>query len=341
MEVLQADGLSGVIPEFLEAFGVPSISLAVVRAGEIDTCAAVGSIDATGGKSVNTNTVYEAASLTKPVFAFLVHRLANAGRVDLDEPLATSITHELFDRDRRSQLITPRHILTHTTGLPNWRRHTGQLKTYFEPGSRFSYSGEGFVLLQRLVEQIFGEDLEAIMRAEIFDPLEMRASTLVWRQAQNSDVAIPHKSDGQPFDKKLQQEAIAAGSLHTTAQDLALFMCQLIRDRRVNRPMLEPALGISGSRSTDVDWPDMSAPLHPGIRWANGIATECSGDDTNFWQWGDNIGWKAFFVGCVDHGNGAVMLTNSDNGSRVYESVLAHMSPESHPALDSLHKDLS
>jgi CubicO group peptidase (beta-lactamase class C family) len=122
------------------------------------------------GAPVTGETVFEAASLSKPVFAYAVMRLVERGEFDLDEPLAEILPYERLEHEERYLRITPRMVLTHSTGLPNWGE--GRLGLAFDPGERFSYSGEGFVYLQKAVETITGKPLDAFMRQELFALLE-------------------------------------------------------------------------------------------------------------------------------------------------------------------------
>src|SRR5262249_29626119 len=149
------------------------------------------------GAPVTDRTIFEAASLSKPVFAYAVLQLMNAGAVSLDEPLSRFLPGHMAADDRAS-LITGRHVLSHTTRLPNWRSETRPLRTYFAPGERFSYSGEGFVYLQRVVEQIVGGALEGIMNRLVFAPLGMASSSFVWQDRFEQDFAEPHDSGRVP-----------------------------------------------------------------------------------------------------------------------------------------------
>jgi CubicO group peptidase (beta-lactamase class C family) len=272
------------------------------------------------------------------VFAYLVNRLVVAGLIELDRPLSDLLEHELFARDTRSARITPRHVLTHTTGLPNWRRHTGELRTYFEPGARFSYSGEGFVLLQVLVERLLGADLNMLAREHIFERLDMAHSTFVWPSETRLDVCVGHSVSGEPVEKSRHFGLEAAGGLHSTSLDLARFMCGLIADEGVGSQMLQPGLHVSDFMSSHQCWPGTGVPLDAQVSWAHGIGLEESSSGVNFWQWGDNEGWKAIFVGCAEHGDGAVVLTNSQAGRKIFAPFLAAVSGSTHPSLEWLER---
>jgi len=113
---------------------VPALALAVVENGVILRVIAGGVRDATTREPVTERTVFEAASLSKPVFAYAVLQLADAGVLLLDEPLARHVPDCIPD-DPRAAAITARHVLAHVTGLPNWRSERRPLRTYFAPGA--------------------------------------------------------------------------------------------------------------------------------------------------------------------------------------------------------------
>jgi CubicO group peptidase (beta-lactamase class C family) len=127
-------------------------------------------------------------------------------------------------RRMRAAGVTIRHVLSHGSGLPNWRSAEYPLKTYFPPGERFSYSGEGFVWLQRVVEAVTGESMNAAMNRLVFAPLEMRRSSYVRRGAFEPNYADPHDANLSPAAKRKPTSANAAATLQTTAGDFARFL---------------------------------------------------------------------------------------------------------------------
>lgn len=146
--------------------------------------------------------------------AAAVLQLVDQGHLSLDAPLGDYLPHHVRADDRAAS-ITPRHILSHSCGLPNWRTADVPLKTYFEPGARFSYSGEGFLYLQRAIEAITGERLHTVVERLVMQPLEMHRSSFIWDQRFEPNRADPHDAFGQPALGGKPGEANAAGSLQT------------------------------------------------------------------------------------------------------------------------------
>lgn len=149
---------------------VPGCSLAVVENGTIVDVMHWGVCSEATKNPVTKDTIFEAASLSKPVFTYVVLRLAAKSVLSLDEPIERHIPI-LAAKDARAGSITPRQVLCHTSGLPNWSSADVPLKTYFEPGTRFSYSGEGFWLLQQVVERITSEPINTTIKRMVLEPL--------------------------------------------------------------------------------------------------------------------------------------------------------------------------
>src|SRR5712691_90688 len=125
----------------MAAADVPGLASAIIRDGPFDqyTCCGVCSVQLPD--VVDENTVFDGASLTKPVFAHAVLQLAAQGHLSLDAPLGHYLPNYIPNDDRASR-ISAKHVLSHSAGLPNWRNADFPLKTYFQPGEQFSYSGE-------------------------------------------------------------------------------------------------------------------------------------------------------------------------------------------------------
>jgi CubicO group peptidase (beta-lactamase class C family) len=267
---------------------VPGLSIGIVRDGDIESTIAEGVRNATSGDRVDDGTVFETASLTKPAFAYAVLQLIDAGALSLDDTLSMYLP-DYVTGDRRSSTMTVRHVLSHTTGLPNWRTEANPLRTYFEPGERFSYSGEGFVWLQRVIERVTGEPLESVMDRLVLAPLGMNHSALIWRTAFEVDYADPHDAALVPGVKSKPTEVKSASTLHATARDYALFLRAALSGHRLSPAMarlwLEPQLWVR-QRCIQCLTPLPEQDLH--VAWGLGWGLE-PGAQT-FFQWGDTGG---------------------------------------------------
>src|SRR5215467_468183 len=135
------------VPRLMREADIPGMSITLIRGGKIAWHGNFGVKNAKSAQPIDDDTVFEAASLSKPVFAYAVLKLVEQGKLGLDVPL-TSYLPKPYIADDRLKEITARFVLSHRTGFPNWRGEGNPLTIHFTPGERFSYSGEGFVYLQ-------------------------------------------------------------------------------------------------------------------------------------------------------------------------------------------------
>src|SRR5215216_5575115 len=166
------------IPGLMKEGEVPGLSIALIKDSNIIWSRGFGFKNAETKEPVDDSTLFEAASLSKPVFAYAVLKMVEKGQLDLDAPLSGYLPGYI-ENDERAKLITARRVLSHTTGFPNWRPMGKPLVIHFTPGEKFSYSGEGFVYLQKVVERVAGEALNDFLRKSVFEPLGMNNSTFV------------------------------------------------------------------------------------------------------------------------------------------------------------------
>ena len=156
-----------------ERFGVPGCSVALIRGGEAFGSVTCG-VRGEGGEGVTEDTLYECASLTKPLFAVLALQLADKGLLSLDEPVAAQLGGIPWSEEADFEKITPRHILSHGSGLPDW--HSRPMPMLFAPGTAFGYSGQGYYLLQHLAEKRTGKTLPELF--EEHEPLRRALDSL-------------------------------------------------------------------------------------------------------------------------------------------------------------------
>jgi len=188
------------LPRIMQAFAVPGVGIAVVEDGEVAWSRGFGATNATTGAPVDARTVYEDASLSKPVFAYLVMQLADRGLIDLDRPLVEYRRPDYLADHPWIALITVRDVLRHSTGLPNWRSSpaTEKLVPMVEPGTRIDYSGEAFFWLQLAVETIAGQSLDDAMRTHLFEPAGMQDSSYAWNADLAARSVYGHRAHDQP-----------------------------------------------------------------------------------------------------------------------------------------------
>ena len=329
--------LEQTIPHLMTEADIPGLSIAVIRDSKVMWTRGFGVSNAETKARVNDNTVFEAASLTKPVFAYAVLKLVDNGKLDLDTPLVKYLPgrYDVGDDPRLDQ-ITARHVLSHTTGFPNWRpRGDKTLKIYFTPGDRFSYSGEGFVYLSKVVEQITGESQEAFIKRTVFDPLNMKSSNLVWRNDYESLKTFTHDWVGGVSGRGKPDKSNAAASLQTTANDYAKFLIAMLKGTGLKpataRLMLTPQSSVTLAGAFSLNAPD--AKRSPTVSWGLGWGLEKTKDGMAFWHWGDNGDTKAFVLADPKQKAGLVMFANSANGLSIINELVGSVMGNDHPSL--------
>ncbi|MGC4046561.1 MAG: serine hydrolase domain-containing protein [Armatimonas sp.] len=169
------------LPRLMEVASLPGLAIAVVEDGEVVWTKSLGVTNTDTRTPMRDDSVFEAASLSKPVFAYVVLKLADEKLIDLDRPLVQYRRPGYLSDHPDIDRITTRDVLRHSTGLPNWRNNPAEKLTLaFKPGSRYGYSGEGFFWLQLVVEQIEGKGIDSVMRSRLFEPAEMKGSAFTW-----------------------------------------------------------------------------------------------------------------------------------------------------------------
>ncbi len=312
------------IPELMKKGNVPGLAIAVIRKGKTSWVRGFGVTETKTGVPVIGDTIFEAASLSKPVFAYGVLKLLERRKLGLDVPLTTYLPKPYIQGDDRLSKITARIVLSHRTGFPNWRGDGKPLAIHFTPGERFSYSGEGYIYLQRVVEQITGQALNDYMTGAVFAPLGMTSSSYVWRPDFDERTATGHATDGKPVTLWKPKEAGAASTLNTTAKDYALFVDAVLNRKGLNaatfREMETPQIALDPECRICIDREpkELSATLFWGLGW--GIQRTPQGSE--LWHWGDNGTFKSFVMADPKTKAGVVMFANSENGLAIAKPII-------------------
>lgn len=303
------------LPALADRLGVCAASFVTLEAGQPSAPVAVSGCEPPC--PVRSDTVFQAASLTKPVIAFVALQLVREGLLDVHAPVSRYLPGGYAHRQnpfggakaKRFDLV-PAHtlaripvatLLNHSAGLPNWT--SGVLQPEFEPGTRWQYSGEGYALLQAVIEAVTGQGIEPAVARYAFEPLGMRHARLRLTDDIRAQVVGSASCgvDGSPGRASQLDffEPNAAASLHTTAADYAKLLSAWLADAELLR------LTLAHTVATD-------AKL--GLAWGLGWGIETAAGGPYLWQWGNNPGFRAFAMASVSSGNGFVLFTNSERG---------------------------
>lgn len=228
-----AEALDNKARQLMAQSDVQGLAVAVIEEGKVVHVTAYGQRNVEKALPLNTDTIMYGASFTKTAFAYMVLQLVDEGRLDLDASVAELLRRPLpsynegkndysdLADDPRWRDLTPRIILTHSTGFANfrWLEEDRKLRFHYPPGSRYGYSGEGFYILQLVLEQGLGLDVGQEMQERVFDRFDMTNTSMSWRQDFANNLADGYGLDGsfEPHDER--SNVSAAGSMDTSISD--------------------------------------------------------------------------------------------------------------------------
>ena len=339
------------IPELLEENLVPGLSMALVRDGKLAWRRGFGVKDSASKAAVDNDTVFEAASMSKPVFAYAVMKLCEKGVLDLDTPLTKYTSERFLEGDPRLELITARYVLSHASGFQNWRSPAKPLAIHFDPGAQWLYSGEGYNYLQSVVTHLTGHvdadvcggyeadyrvcatDFDEYMKAQLLVPFGMDSSGYVWNDLSEKRMARPHDKQGKPLENK-KSTALdvarygSAGALLATPADYAKFLIEVID------PKPSDASRLTTESVREMLRPQMKVEVHDeySISWSLGWRIAHTKDGDLISHGGDNAGFHCVAGGSVARKSGFVIMTNGDNGV----ALLGKLAPAVDRGLQSL-----
>jgi CubicO group peptidase (beta-lactamase class C family) len=295
-------------------------------------------------EAIKGTTNFYGASLSKAVFAVLVLKLVEEGVLDLDKPLQQYLPKPIYEyapqkkwHDNYADLkgdtlyrkITARMCLDHTTGFPNWRwdEPDQKLRIHGTPGLRYSYSGEGLVYLQVVLEKLLNTSLEELMQRYVFTPAGMTNSSYTWQPRFEKDYCLGHNAEGKPYEKDKDNDARAASTLETTADDYTKFITAVLQNRLITpastKQMFTPHIRI---RSVQQFGPLRlkDSTLNDSIKLSYGLGWVLlqSPYGTGAFKEGHGDGFQHYSILFPQAGTGIVLLTNSDNGESIFKELL-------------------
>lgn len=330
--LLQASGAFLALPDTSPAAqGEPICTFdtaTLLRGERVNAPAGSACTSASGSRAI-----FQGASLAKPVVAALVLNLVLRKSLDLDQPLSELLPDGYVHRQNLFALgATPvvdavprdllrklscRSLLSHTSGLPNWAA-SGPLQLTFEPGERWQYSGEGFVLLQHVLHTVTGKRLQVLASEELFQPLGLRHSAFLLTDGMAEALVPGHAASGKIHQLRFPFE-IAAGSLYTTAPDYARFISSVIQDEHLLALVTQTQVPV---------------PKAPNVFWGLGWGIERAADRSFIWHWGNNPGFRALAMADLRTKDAVVALSATETGMALAKTRVREVLPGPHPGLD-------
>ncbi|RKD89271.1 serine hydrolase domain-containing protein [Halopiger aswanensis] len=333
------------VPKLLEYYDVPGASIALVKNGEVTWTEAYGEADSENRRPTTTETIFRVASITKSVTAWGVLTLVERGEIGLDDPVERHVTRwELPEAEFDTREVTVRRLLSHTSGLQMGLPDEDQLyapgeavpapeevlagkgiesAAEFEqpPGTEFSYSNAGFVLLEILIEEVSGREYETFMREEILEPLGMDDATFTWDEEVASDIATGYYLDGGRAPVFVDPVK-APGGLYATAEDIARFVAAATEGpdgEPPGRGVLEPET-LAEIHGPAVETTGLYGYVSDGYGLGHFVET-LSGGQRAVWHGGQHTGWLSHYHCVPVTGDGIVVLTNSERSQRLLGEV--------------------
>ena len=324
-----ATALDEKAPLWLAEHDVPSVSVAYIRGGRVQWTRVYG--EQSEGVPATDATLYNVASLAKPVSAETILRLAADGRLSLDEPLAGHWVDPDVAGDPRHQRLTPRIALSHRTGFPNWRYQAtgGVLAFERDPGTTLGYSGEGYEYTRRFAQQKLAARWEALVDQYVFRPLGMTSTAYTRRDWFAGRIAAPYGREGRYREPAIADSALASDDLYTTVGDYTRFLVGVM-----NRNGLAAAYAAQRDSVHVANEPanaSCDATKGPCPRVGMGLGWEIlqfPGETVRMHtgsDWGEST--MAFYF--AESRDGAVILTNGANGMKVMLAAIDLLFPDS------------
>jgi len=355
---MPSESLLDRLPEMMRLASVPAVSIGVVEAGEVTFARGFGVRHAENGGPADENTVFEAASLSKPPVAFVAMLLRDEGAFDIDRPLVDYVGPSHQIADPRVNRITARHVMSQSSGFRNWRRpNDTEFDLSFDPGTEYQYSGEGFVWLARALERVTGVGFAQLMRERLFDPLGLDSTTYLWSPDVADRMATGHNARGEPTQNGMHlrmaqahHEIAAArgenaeswnwGALKAAVQEedpshpgmpggmipnaAASLLTTATEYARFTAQALDSPPAASARLSPEslalmrTPQTQVEAPL----TWGLGFALEDQADTRYLWHWGNNGDFHSYVMADTVGQRVITVLANAGGGPKVYRRIV-------------------
>ncbi|MGN6421523.1 MAG: serine hydrolase domain-containing protein [Pseudobacter sp.] len=320
------------LEKLVDSAKIAGLQVAIINGNKTVWTSSFGYKDIENKQRLNDSTVMYAASLTKPVASYIFLRMAENGIFNLDTPVHTYLKKTIGEYPKWKDLaadtvsfnlITPRMLLSHSSGLPVLRQLYGNKTNLIaKPGEKFYYSNEGINLLGFMMEEYTGKKLEDLAREEVFVPLQMSHTSMIWDKTFENNFSYAYFKDGKKYGSERRETSRAAGSMSTTADDYAKFYSNLMKEKGLNRAsyqqMLSPQIRVTSKRGFG-PLRDSATHENDAIRlsWGLGIGLFQSPYGTGFFHTGHGDANQNYAVAFPEKGIAVVLLSNSENFEKV------------------------
>jgi CubicO group peptidase (beta-lactamase class C family) len=301
------------IEKWLMENKIPTLGIGVISNEKLQQVKVFGELSK--GVTAPYNTIFNVASLTKPVTAIVALKLISLGKWNLDEPVYKYWTDPDIANDPRMKLLTTRIILSHQTGFPNWRylNKSGKLDFQFAPGTKYQYSGEGFEYLRKALESKFHKPLNRLATELIFEPLKMTDTKYFWdNKTDSTRFAIGYDNRGKPYETTKNKTANGADDLLTTIEDYGKFLTSVMNGKGLSKKVFD-------------DMITHQVETKNGKHFGLGFEIYDFGNgEYALSHGGADKGVQTIVFIFPKTKQGLIIFTNVDDGYKVYEKLLTH-----------------
>lgn len=321
------DAFGESITAWLNEHKVPLAGVGIIKNGRVEHAKVYGRDT---GADAAPGTLFDIASLTKPLAAVTTLTIIDKTDFSLDEAVSQYFVAPDVKGDPRHKKLTARNILSHQTGFPNWRSMTSSKKLafHFEPGSRYAYSGEGYLYLQNTLESKFNTRLKDLSQSFLFESLGMKNTRFYWDGSfQASDFAGAYNANGQVIQKGKRKKENAAAGVLTTIDDYAKFVAHVANGAGLSDSLFDEMISPQSRVKEGVDY---------GLGWK--ILKEDPAGAPILFHPGGEAGVRTFVLLRLADKSGIVVFTNSDNGRHVIDKVVASCFPQGEQILAKINK---
>ncbi len=309
---IKAKDIDKFILHQMDSLAVPGVSMAIINNSEIVYHRTFGVKNVNTKESIDSQSLFDAGSLTKTLFAYFALKSVDKGQLDLDKPLYQYLTFPDIEYDERYKLITARMVLSHSSGFPNWRRSNkdNKLDIKFSPGTDFNYSGEGYEYLAYVLAKINNipkDSLQVLIQKDVFEPLKIKKSSTIW----NREVELK-RIDGHINGKVAKGWGIsskkpgfyASYSLQSEASDYAKLLMAIMKGPGLSEKMRQEMLKVQINSKEKI--------------WGLGIEIYSLNNGKPLYMHGGfNNDFSSGYLLSTDKNNGYVFFANSDTGYKL------------------------
>ncbi len=330
---VSTDSINTFLKSRMDSLNIPGLSIAVINDSKVVYHKNFGFANVEKKLPVTNKTIFEAASISKSVFAFFVMQFVEEGKLDLDKPLYEYLPYEDIANDERYKKITARMVLSHRSGFPNWRENEDdkKLKIKFDPGTAYEYSGEGYQYLAMVLKKIENTDwngLEALFQKKVAEPLKMEHTVFIPTSYTEKNKAEPYNNQGEWIDlkndywyKKDKGKFVAPSSMLTEPIDFSKWMIGLMNNKILSKESYSELLKHHSKIST--------SSTGISVYYALGFLTADKVYSNTYFHGGNNAGFTCSYLIETEKKWGYILFTNSEYGEKLGDEVWNYFEKES------------